>query len=160
MTERLRRDFDEREEIIIEEEVGDPDRLVTVERHSETERRELHPEEGDRVVARERERLVILNKGTQLVWLLTGILEGLLAIRIFLKLIAANPGAGFANFIYTITYPFLLPFFGLTAEPAANGSVLEIPSIIAMIVYALLAWLLVTLIDFLFDVDSRGRIST
>ncbi len=84
-----------------------------------------------------------LYKLTDLIWLLTGILEGLIGIRILLKLIAANPAAGFAQFIYSITGFFLTPFVGLTATPSAGGSVLELSSIIAMMVYALIAWIVV-----------------
>jgi protein-S-isoprenylcysteine O-methyltransferase Ste14 len=75
-----------------------------------------------------------------------GVLEGLIGIRILLRLIAANPANQFARFIYDITSLFLAPFFGLTATPAAGGSVLEIPSIIAMVVYALLAWAIIRLV--------------
>ena len=35
---------------------------------------------------------------------------------------------------------FLVPFFGLTGSPAAGGRVLEVPSLIAMLVYAFLGW--------------------
>lgn len=63
-----------------------------------------------------------------------------------MKLIAANPNSEFAQFIYAITEPFMLPFRGLTATPAAGGIVIEIPALIAIIVYALLAWVVVKLI--------------
>lgn len=69
------------------------------------------------------------------------VLEILIGFRIFLKLIAANPQSGFASFVYSVTAPFLAPFAGLTSTPSANGSVLEISSIIAMVVYGLLLWL-------------------
>ena len=77
---------------------------------------------------------------TQIIWLVTGVLESVFAIRLLLKLMAANPAAGFATFIYNMTAVFLTPFFGLTATPSVNGSVLEISTLIAMLVYALLAW--------------------
>lgn len=67
-------------------------------------------------------------------------------MRFFLKLIAANPESGFARFIYGLSDLFLLPFFGLTQTPSANGSVLEIPTFIAMIVYALLFWFMVYIV--------------
>ncbi|MGB4803504.1 MAG: hypothetical protein WBV59_12665, partial [Anaerolineae bacterium] len=41
------------------------------------------------------------------IYLLFGILEGLLAIRFVLPLLGANPAAGFAQFIYSVTKPFL-----------------------------------------------------
>ncbi len=80
---------------------------------------------------------------TQLIWLVFGLVEGLIALRVLLKLIGANPASPFAALIYSITDFFLWPFFGLTATPQFNNLVLEIPSIIAMLVYALLAWVLV-----------------
>jgi hypothetical protein len=88
---------------------------------------------------------------TQFIYLLTTILEVFLAIRFVLKLIAANPSAGFAQFIYGMTDVFLVAFTGLTATPSAAGAVLEIPTIIAMIVYAFLAWGIVRIIWILFD---------
>jgi hypothetical protein len=88
---------------------------------------------------------------TQFIYLLTTVLEVLLSIRFVLKLIAANPSAGFAQFIYGMTDVFLVPFTGLTATPSAAGAVLEIPTIIAMIVYAFLAWGIVRIIWILFD---------
>lgn len=81
-------------------------------------------------------------KRDRAIWLVAVVLEVLIAFRVFLKLIAANPQSGFASFIYNITAPFLAPFAGLTSTPAAdNGAVLEISSLIAMAVYALLFWL-------------------
>jgi hypothetical protein len=92
-----------------------------------------------------------LHKLDRTVWLIAIVLEILIGFRVFLKLIAANPESGFASFIYNITAPFLLPFAGLTATPSANGVVLEISSIIAMGVYALLFWLVVYVIHLILD---------
>ena len=86
------------------------------------------------------EQRVFTFKATQLVWLLFGILEALIALRIVLKLIAANPASPIAALIYRITDLFLWPFAGLTATPSSGGMVLELSSFIAMIIYALIAW--------------------
>jgi len=83
---------------------------------------------------------------TQLVWLLFGILEALIGLRVLLKLIAANPNSPFAALVYSASSLFVWPFAGLTRTPAAEGMVLDIPSIIAMFVYALVAWAIVRLI--------------
>jgi hypothetical protein len=88
----------------------------------------------------EQERRIFTFKATQLIWLGLGILEVLLALRFALKLIAANPASPIAVFIYGFTGLFLLPFEGLTVAPAVGNMVLEIPTMIAMAVYALLAW--------------------
>jgi uncharacterized membrane protein len=88
----------------------------------------------------EQERRIFTFKATQVIWLLLAILEGLLALRFVLKLIAANPASPVAVFIYGFTGLFLAPFAGLTATPSAGGMVLEIATLIAMAVYGLLAW--------------------
>jgi hypothetical protein len=73
-----------------------------------------------------------------LIWLMGGMLEALIGLRVLLKLLAANPSAPFAQLVYGLSEVFVWPFLGLTVTPSAEGIVLEIPSIIAMIVYALL----------------------
>ena len=98
----------------------------------------------------ERERRIFTFKATQLVWLLFGILEALIAVRIGLKLIGANPDSPIAVFIYGFTSLFLFPFSGLMGTPAAGGMVLEISSVIAMVVYALIAWALERIIWLIF----------
>jgi hypothetical protein len=60
------------------------------------------------------------------IWLVTAIIEVLIGIRVLLKLLAANPEAGFAQFIYGMTDVFLAAFNALLPTPSANGSVLEL----------------------------------
>ena len=98
----------------------------------------------------DRNRQIFTFKATQLVWLLLGILEGLLALRLLLKLIAANPNSGIAAFIYALTGLFLIPFNGLTITPSAGGMVLEISTMFAMLVYGLIGWALERLIWVIF----------
>jgi len=88
----------------------------------------------------DRERRIFTFKATQVIWLLLGILEALLALRFGLKLIGANPDSPIAVFIYGFTSLFLFPFAGLTATPSAGGMVLEFSTLIAMVVYALIGW--------------------
>ena len=90
-------------------------------------------------------------KLTQLIWLAFGLLEALIGLRVVLRLIAANPGNPFARLVYDASYIFVWPFLGLTRTPSANGSVLEISSLIGMFVYALVAWALVQLVWIVFD---------
>lgn len=92
-----------------------------------------------------------LTRITQFIWLMLGVLEALIGLRIFLRLIAANPESPFAQLIYGITDLFLWPFFGLTVTPSANGMALEIFSIIAMFVYALITWVIVKVIWLIFN---------
>ena len=88
----------------------------------------------------DREFRIFTLKATQLVWLFLGGLEVLIALRIALKLIAANPASPIAALIYTITDLFLFPFAGLTITPSFGGMVLELSSFFAMVIYALIAW--------------------
>ena len=96
------------------------------------------------------EQRLTLSRITQILWLLFGFLEALIGIRIVLKLIGANPAAFFTQVIYGITDVFLWPFAGITPDPGVGAFQLEISSIIAMIVYALIAWGLTRLIWVLF----------
>lgn len=98
----------------------------------------------------EREQRIFTFKATQLVWLLFGVLEALIALRIVLKLFGANAASPVAAFLYGFTDLFLWPFTGLLGTPQAGGMVLELSSVIAMVVYALIAWALERLIWVIF----------
>jgi hypothetical protein len=88
----------------------------------------------------EREQRIFTFKVTQLIWLFLGILEALIALRIGLKLIGANPESPIVALIYGFTYLFLFPFEGMIATPTAGSMVLELSSFFAMLIYALIAW--------------------
>jgi hypothetical protein len=88
----------------------------------------------------DREQRIFTFKATQLIWLLFGILEVLIALRIGLKLIGANPDSPIVALIYGFTYLFLFPFTGLIGSPTAGNMVLELSSMFAMLIYALIAW--------------------
>lgn len=87
------------------------------------------------------------DRARQAVYLIFGIIEVLIAIRVVLKLLAANPNAGFSSFIYGITGPLVGPFLGVFNTPSGNnGSVFELSSVLAIIVYMLLAYVIVRVI--------------
>lgn len=86
----------------------------------------------------------------QFIWLVFGMLEALIGLRVLLKLLAANPNNTFAQAIYNFSQLFLWPFEGLTVSPSVDGMVLEIPSLIAMFVYAIVAWGLARFVWILF----------
>ena len=81
-----------------------------------------------------------LYKGTQIVWYLLGLLEVLLAFRFVLKLLGANPEAGFSSFIYGVTYIFAAPFLSVFRMTQVAGSVFEWTTLLAMLVYWILAF--------------------
>jgi uncharacterized protein YggT (Ycf19 family) len=95
----------------------------------------------------------------QVIYLLFGIIEGLILLRFVLKALGANPNAGFAEFIYQITAPLVAPFVGLFSNPTYGAAVIELQSIIALVVYALVAWVLGRLAWLLFG-ESRSAVKT
>jgi hypothetical protein len=108
------------------------------------------PYEGRRLAA---------HRLTQVIYWVFALIEGLIAIRLILKALGANPSAGFAQFIYGVTAPLVAPFVGLFGNPAYQNSVLELSSIVALIVYALVAWLLGKLVWILMG-ETRSAIRT
>jgi len=89
------------------------------------------------------------DRAAMVVWLILGIVEALLIIRVILKLLAANPAAGFVQFVYGVTAPLVAPFQGIFPTPASARSVLELSSLVAIAVYALIAWGIVRLLAIL-----------
>jgi hypothetical protein len=89
-----------------------------------------------------------LNVGKVIVWLVYAYVIFaiiVLAFAFFLLLFGANPEAGFAEWIYTTALRFMEPFAGLfepTAVNSTTGSVFDVSFLFAIVVYALLAWLI------------------
>ena len=104
------------------------------------------------------EQRVTTFRVTQILWLLVGLLEAAIALRVVFKLIAVNAANPFATLLYNVTNLFVAPFASLTGAPTAYGMVLEISSIIAMIVYFLLAWAIERIVYVLFY-RPRGPVS-
>jgi len=85
-----------------------------------------------------------------LVYFVFGLLEILLAFRFIFKLLGANPSTGFVDFIYNLSAIFVAPFAGIFNTSLARGdvttSIFEPATLVALIVYAVLAWGIVALI--------------
>ncbi len=80
-----------------------------------------------------------LYRGTQIVWYIVGIIELLLAFRVVLKMLGANPAAGFSSFIYNASYLFVAPFLNVFRVTSVSGSVFEWTTVLAMFVYFVVA---------------------
>jgi len=84
------------------------------------------------------------NTISNLVWYIFGVIAILLGIRFVMKLFGANVANGFVDFIYSVTGVLSAPFdtiFGVTKTQAGDTSSVFEPSIIvAVLVYALIAW--------------------
>lgn len=82
-----------------------------------------------------------LFKMYQIIWYVLGVVETILGFRLFLKLAGANAGSPFTSFIYNISYPLAAPFLGILRTPATpDGFVLESSTILAMMVYVVVAY--------------------
>ncbi len=82
-----------------------------------------------------------LYRGTQVVWYILGLVEVLLAFRFVFKLLGANPGAGFASFIYQVTYIFAAPFLSVfRSSTITQGNIFEWTTLLAMFVYWVVAF--------------------
>lgn len=130
------------------------ERRETVRRVPEIEQRETRYEaaevEHDQVQAvaydRYQNRRNAAEKLMAAVYMVFGIIIGLLIIRFVLRALGANPQADFAQFIYGITDVFVAPFVGLFGTPQAGAAVLELTTLVALVVYALLAWLVAKIV--------------
>jgi hypothetical protein len=94
-------------------------------------------------------------RAIQIVWWLVGFVDVLIAIRFFLKLFGANP-APFVRFMYDVTWPLVAPFHGIFNTTQEGRSILEPESLVAMAIYALIGWGIVSLIRLM----SQPRSST
>jgi len=83
----------------------------------------------------------------QIIWYILGVIEVVLAFRFMLKLLGANSQSGFTNFIYAVSDPFALPFAGILGITGGTVSFLEWSTLVAMAVYAVVAYGIVALIQ-------------
>ena len=81
-----------------------------------------------------------LYRGTQIVWYIVGAIEILLLFRFVLKLLGANPEAGFTSFIYGLSKIFAAPFLSVFRITTVEGSIFEWTTLLAMLVYAIIAF--------------------
>jgi hypothetical protein len=103
---------------------------------------------------------VAVSRINQVIWLLFGFLLALIGLRVVLKVIGANAAAAFAQLVYSVTDVFLWPFAGITYNPTFGPIQFEFSSVLAMIVYALIAWGLTRLIWVLFYRSDTTAVST
>lgn len=76
----------------------------------------------------------------QIIWYIVGVIEVLLGVRVLLKLLGANTFNGFTDFIYAVSGPFARPFAGILGTSTSSDLVFEWSTLIAMGVYAVVAY--------------------
>ena len=85
-------------------------------------------------------------RAERIVWLITAVVDVLLAMRFIFKLLGASTQSPFVALLYGLTAPLAAPFQGMFGSPAQSGSVLESASLVGLIIYALIGWGIVSLI--------------
>lgn len=104
----------------------------------------IHVPEHDLVPPSNFEMKVHNYRAYRFVYFILGFVEVMLALRLFLKMMGANPESFFAKVMYGISGLLLLPFNGLFPTPPPTAGVIarvfEGSAVVAMIVYALIAW--------------------
>ena len=83
----------------------------------------------------------------QIIWYVLGVIEVVIGFRITLQAISANPFSGFVTLIYVLSNPLTIPFRGIIRSSVYGNSVIERSAIVAAVVYFLIAWGLVSLIQ-------------
>ncbi len=91
----------------------------------------------------------------QIIWYILGLVEVLLAFRVALKAMGANPYVGFTSLIYSLTTPLAYPFRGILGVSITGNSSIEWSTIIAAIVYLCIAWGLVYLLDLIYPITPK-----
>ena len=76
----------------------------------------------------------------RVIWFIAGLITIIIALRFAFLLLGANRGADLTGFIYSISEPLVAPFTGIFGTPVYGRSVFEISSILAIVIYLLVAW--------------------
>jgi len=81
------------------------------------------------------------NLAARIVGYTTMVLITLLGVRFILALLGANPNNAFADFILTISRPFVAPFFSLFNYSLDNGVArFEVFTLVAIAIYGLVGY--------------------
>jgi hypothetical protein len=95
------------------------------------------------------------DRAIQIVWWIVGFVDILLAIRFLLKLFGGSTVSGFVTFMYNITQPLVAPFHGIFNTTVQGRSILEPESLVAIAIYSLIGWGIVSLIHMVTRNGSR-----
>jgi len=95
---------------------------------------------------------------TRITYFILGVLEVILALRFIFRLFGANGYNSFIAFLYALSHVFVASFNGIfNDQTLGSSSVFEISTIIATLVYALIAWGIVSLGRMAFSPVVSGR---
>ncbi len=84
------------------------------------------------------------------------VIDIILGLRFFLKLVGANPNSPFGVFLFGITDPFAAPFDSLFPNPKLGSGEVEFTTLLALIVYPVFCWILIRSIQLMFYREQGG----
>ena len=79
------------------------------------------------------------------VWLAVGVVDVVLALDFVFKLLA-SAAVGFVGFIASVAAALAAPFRGVLATSVATGRYANWPDVVAIVVYLIAAWIVVSLV--------------
>jgi hypothetical protein len=92
------------------------------------------------------------------------VIEALLALRFAFAAFGANPNSGFVDFIYDVSWPLVRPFDGAFGDRTWDEGVVEVSTLLAMGVWALIFVIIAMLVAAIIprfgrDYDASGPTS-
>jgi len=85
-------------------------------------------------------------RAVQIIWFVTSVITTLIVIRFVLKLLGASLQSGFVTFIYSLTDALVAPFRAIFPATSGQSSTVDVASLVAIVIYALVGWGLVSLV--------------
>jgi YggT family protein len=117
--------------------------------------KQVEPEAKGEAPQKVYEKKKTIFRFNQIIWLILGFIEVLLVFRFVLRLLGANPLVGFTNLIYSVTMPLAAPFSGILGVTTFGNSAVEWSTIIAAIVYLLVAWGLAYILNLIYPITPK-----
>lgn len=94
------------------------------------------------------------------IWFVTGVVDVIVGLRFLMKALGASTVSAFTTFVYGLSDPLVGPFRGIFPESAHQTFMFEPADLVALIIYALIGWGLVTLVRILTSPRSRRPLLT
>ena len=91
----------------------------------------------------------------QIIWYILAVIEVLLGFRLALKALGANPLSGFTSLVYSLSDPLAIPFRGILSNTVFGASLFEWSTFVAVIVYALVAYGLIYIMQLAKPVSQK-----
>ena len=85
-------------------------------------------------------------RAAAIVGFVVGVVDIFIAARFLGKLLGASSQSAFVSFIYQVSSPLVAPFKGIFGNAGSGTNSFETASLVAIVVYAVIGWGIVTLI--------------